>query len=55
MPLEHPPVLRASRLDLEPLRVEHAQEMAPLLEDAGLHLYVGGQPATPAHWVARRR
>ncbi len=55
MPLEHPPVLRASRLDLEPLRVEHAQEMAPLLNDPGLHTYIGGQPATPAQLQAQYR
>jgi len=48
MPLEHARVLRASRLDLEPLRVEHAQEMASLLDDPGLHKYVGGRPAAPA-------
>lgn len=34
------------RLQLEPLRVEHAEEMAPLLDDAGLYMFIGGQPAT---------
>lgn len=34
------------RLDLEPLRVEHAEEMAPLLDDPQLHTFIGGRPAT---------
>ena len=29
---------------LEPLRVEHAEEMASLLDDPGLHVYIGGEP-----------
>jgi RimJ/RimL family protein N-acetyltransferase len=32
-------------LDLEPLEVEHAEEMAPLLDDVRLHDVIGGQPA----------
>jgi Acetyltransferase (GNAT) domain len=35
------------RLTLEPLRPEHATELAPLLDDADLHRYIGGHPATP--------
>jgi RimJ/RimL family protein N-acetyltransferase len=35
------------RLTLEPLRPEHATELAPLLDDAELHHYIGGHPATP--------
>jgi RimJ/RimL family protein N-acetyltransferase len=31
---------------LEPLRVEHAQEIAPLLDDPGLHVFIGGEPAS---------
>lgn len=38
--------LAGLRLVLEPLRVEHAQEMAPLLDDAGLHVFIGGRPAS---------
>lgn len=34
------------RLLLEPLRVEHAAELAPLLDDARLHRFTGGRPAT---------
>lgn len=37
-----------SRLHLEPLRVAHAEEMAVLLDDQGLHTYLGGRPATAA-------
>jgi RimJ/RimL family protein N-acetyltransferase len=33
-------------VELEPLSVEHAQEMAPLLDDPGLHTFIGGRPAT---------
>ena len=38
--------LVGTRLLLEPLRVEHAQEMTPLLDDPGLHVFIGGQPAS---------
>jgi RimJ/RimL family protein N-acetyltransferase len=38
-------LLRTTRLDLEPLRVEHADELAPLLDDPGLHRFTGGAPA----------
>jgi RimJ/RimL family protein N-acetyltransferase len=41
-----PPLLAGPRLDLEPLRVEHAHEMAPLLNDPGLHAFIGGAPAS---------
>ena len=42
---------RATALDsadliLEPLNVEHAHEMAPLLDDEELHTFIGGEPAT---------
>src|SRR3954469_21390842 len=33
------------RLQREPLRVEHAEELAPLLDDPGLHVFIGGEPA----------
>ena len=36
-----------SRLDLVPLRVEHAEEMAEVLSDPALHTYIGGAPASP--------
>lgn len=39
--------IRTARLDLEPLRVEHADEMAAVLADPALHTFVGGAPATP--------
>lgn len=35
-----------ARLVLEPLRLEHADEMAPLLDDSRLHTFTGGRPAT---------
>lgn len=38
--------LRSARLDLEPLRVEHAAEAAVMLGDSRLHTYIGGSPAT---------
>ncbi|MEP7018059.1 MAG: GNAT family N-acetyltransferase [Actinomycetota bacterium] len=38
--------LQSERLILEPLRIDHADEMAPLLDDPALHTFVGGKPAT---------
>jgi RimJ/RimL family protein N-acetyltransferase len=38
--------LRTARLDLEPLRVDHAAEAAAALSDARLHTFIGGEPAT---------
>ncbi|AMW11068.1 GCN5 family acetyltransferase [Streptomyces qaidamensis] len=35
------------RLDLLPLRVEHAEEMAAVLSDPALHTFIGGTPDTP--------
>lgn len=37
--------LEDERLVLEPLRVEHAEELAPLLDDPALHTFIGGRPA----------
>lgn len=37
--------LAGPRLLLEPLRVEHAPEMALLLDDPDLHAFIGGHPA----------
>jgi RimJ/RimL family protein N-acetyltransferase len=36
--------LRTDRLDLEPLRVDHADEMARVLSDPQLHVFIGGSP-----------
>ena len=47
------PLLTTERLSLEPLTVKHAQEMAPLLDDAALHAFTGGQPLALRH--LRRR
>jgi RimJ/RimL family protein N-acetyltransferase len=41
------PTLRTERLVLEPLSVDHAEEMASLLADSALHAFTGGRPATP--------
>jgi len=38
--------IASERLVLEPLRVNHADEMAPLLFDPTLHSFIGGVPAT---------
>ena len=35
------------RLDLLPLLVEHAEEMAAVLSDPALHTFTGGNPDTP--------
>jgi RimJ/RimL family protein N-acetyltransferase len=40
--------LTTPRLELEPLTVDHASELAPLLDDQGLHAFVGGAPSTEA-------
>ncbi len=39
-------VLRTPRLRLEPLRVDHAEEMTPVLGDPGLYVFTGGEPPT---------
>jgi RimJ/RimL family protein N-acetyltransferase len=41
------------RLDLEPVIVAHAAELAPLLDDASLHEFTGGAPL-PADTLAAR-
>jgi len=48
-------VIETARLLLEPLRVDHAAEMAPLLDDEDLHIYIGGHPATLDELRARYR
>lgn len=40
--------LFSERLILEPLRVDHAEEMAALLDDPALHVHIGGKPASLA-------
>lgn len=45
--------LRSERIALEPLRVEHADEMAPLLDDPTLHTFIGGEPPTTRELRAR--
>ena len=44
-----------ARLHLEPLRVEHADELVEVLDDPVLHRYVGGRPATLAQLRGRFR
>jgi RimJ/RimL family protein N-acetyltransferase len=39
-----PEPIDTERLVLEPLRVEHAEEMAVLLDDVRLHAFIGGEP-----------
>ncbi|MFD4971586.1 GNAT family N-acetyltransferase [Streptomyces sp. NPDC058424] len=41
----HP--ISTRRLDLLPLHVEHAEEMAAVLSDPALHTFIGGTPDTP--------
>jgi RimJ/RimL family protein N-acetyltransferase len=36
--------LESERLVLEPLRPEHADELAPVLDDRSLHRFIGGEP-----------
>ena len=45
--------LRTRRLDLEPVRTEHAEELARALCDPALHTYTGGRPLTPEEWRTR--
>ncbi|MEV0205735.1 GNAT family N-acetyltransferase [Streptomyces sp. NPDC050788] len=39
--------IRTTRLDLLPLQVSHADEMAVVLSDPALHTFIGGSPSTP--------
>ncbi|MFC8880044.1 MULTISPECIES: GNAT family N-acetyltransferase [Streptomyces] len=43
------------RLDLLPLHVEHAEEMAAVLSDPALHTFTGGTPDTPQALRSRYR
>jgi RimJ/RimL family protein N-acetyltransferase len=46
-------LIETARLTLEPLRPEHADEMAPILDDPALHAFIGGQPETLEQLRAR--
>ena len=41
------------RLDLEPLAMAHATELAPLLDDPSLHEFTGGAPLPAAALAGR--
>jgi RimJ/RimL family protein N-acetyltransferase len=43
----HTEPIRTARLDLLPLRVEHATEMAAALSDPALHTFIGSTPSSP--------
>jgi len=51
--LPPPDRLTTARLVLEPLRVEHAQELAAVLDDAVLHQFTGGAPSSVDELTAR--
>ena len=44
---------QTERLDLEPLTVAHAAELAPLLDDTRLHEFTGGTPVSAAALAER--
>lgn len=46
-------MISTNRLDLLPLRVEHADEMAAVLADPALHTFTGGAPLSPDALLAR--
>jgi RimJ/RimL family protein N-acetyltransferase len=48
-----PVALETLRLTLEPLRVDHAEEMTPLLADRSLYAFTGGEPPTLAELRAQ--
>ena len=45
--------LHGPSLVLEPPRVGHAEEMAPLLDDSALHRFIGGSPERVAELAQR--
>jgi RimJ/RimL family protein N-acetyltransferase len=45
--------LESARLVLEPLRPEHADELAPVLDDIALHAFIGGEPDSAEQLRAR--
>ncbi|MEU6536608.1 GNAT family N-acetyltransferase [Streptomyces sp. NPDC047000] len=46
-------VIVTGRLDLLPLRVGHAEEMAGVLSDPALHTFIGGAPDSPRELRSR--
>jgi len=46
-------LLRTARLDLEPLRVDSAEEAAAAFDDVALHAFTGGRPASVEELRAR--
>lgn len=42
--MPEPEAITTARLILEPLRVEHADELAGVLDDPALHEFIGGSP-----------
>ncbi|MEU3525942.1 GNAT family N-acetyltransferase [Streptomyces sp. NPDC038707] len=48
-----PEPIHTGRLTLLPLRVGHAEEMAAVLSDPGLHAFIGGAPDTAQDLRAR--
>lgn len=48
-------VLTAERCFMEPLRVEHADELAPMLDDPTRYTFIGGEPADQDQLQARYR
>ncbi|MEU9996085.1 GNAT family N-acetyltransferase [Streptomyces sp. NPDC050848] len=46
-------IIRTPRLTLHPLAVEHAEEMAGVLADPSLYVFIGGEPPTVAALCAR--
>ncbi|MEV8569350.1 GNAT family N-acetyltransferase [Streptomyces sp. NPDC051322] len=51
--MREPRAFSTDRLDLLPLRVAHADEMAEVLSDPSLHTFIGGRPATVEELRAR--
>jgi RimJ/RimL family protein N-acetyltransferase len=49
----HAEPINTARLDLVPLRVEHAEEMAAVLSSPSLHTFIGGEPLPPDALRAR--
>ncbi|WP_329458196.1 GNAT family N-acetyltransferase [Streptomyces sp. NBC_01497] len=45
--------IRTRRLTLRPLRIAHATEMARVLSDPALHLFIGGEPLSAEELRAR--
>ncbi|MGI5337342.1 GNAT family N-acetyltransferase [Streptomyces sp. CA-181903] len=52
---EHAEHIRTASLELSPLAVEHAEEMAGVLADPALYRFTGGEPSTPEELRARYR